>query len=329
MSSAIKTGIIASHCGISCDTRACSEKLRATGDARIWCTQGCTMLSKLVQARTYSCEIFRDYSYNFQGFRIQCHYSYIFLVLLTLNTITGINFPQRLSIIVGSCSCSEEVFASQERVSGFPEKGADLRGSPGNLWGSSGNFRGSLWNFRGTPGLLLSSTVKELPGKSPKNFWGSWGELPGKSAGTFQKLGGGPDSLPATRQICLQVTGINRFGALTCHAFEKKGNKRAVYKHKRMQQTRENADFSSPQKMHKHKELQQNLPRRPPPWEPLTPLNSLCTGPLCPSKYRKKPMHKEFRGGGVLGSPKLFMHLFFVYLSCCLISGSLRGNSKP
>ena len=83
---------------------------------------------------------------------------------------------------------SEEVFASQERVSGFPEKGADLRGSPGNLRGSSGNFRGSLGNFRGTPGLLLSSTVRELLGKSQKNFRGSLGNFRG-SPGTFQKLG--------------------------------------------------------------------------------------------------------------------------------------------
>ena len=66
-------------------------------------------------------------------------------------------------------------------MSGFPEKGADLRGSPGN-------FRGSLGNFRGTPGLLLSSTVRELPGKSPKNFRGSLGNFRG-SPGTSQKLG--------------------------------------------------------------------------------------------------------------------------------------------
>ena len=83
---------------------------------------------------------------------------------------------------------SEEVFASQERVSGFPEKGADLRGSPGNLRGSSGNFRGSLGNFRGTPGVLLSYTVREPPGKSPKNFRGSLGNFRG-SPGTSQKLG--------------------------------------------------------------------------------------------------------------------------------------------
>ena len=67
-------------------------------------------------------------------------------------------------------------------MSGFPEKGADLWGSLGNFRRSPGNFRGSLGNFRGTPGLLLSSTVSELPGKSPKNFRGS--------PGTFQKLRG-------------------------------------------------------------------------------------------------------------------------------------------
>ena len=77
---------------------------------------------------------------------------------------------------------------SQERVSGFPEKGADLRGSLGNFQGSLGNFRGSLGNFRGTSGLLLSSTVRGLPGKSPKNFRRSPGNFRG-SPGTSQKLG--------------------------------------------------------------------------------------------------------------------------------------------
>ena len=45
---------------------------------------------------------------------------------------------------------SEKVFVSQERVSGFPEKGADVRGSPGTsgeVWGTSGKF-GKL------PGIL-------------------------------------------------------------------------------------------------------------------------------------------------------------------------------
>ena len=65
---------------------------------------------------------------------------------------------------------SENVFVSQERVSGFPEKGADLRGSLGNL-------QGSLGNFRGTSGSLLSSTVRELPAKAGKTS----GEVRGTS----------------------------------------------------------------------------------------------------------------------------------------------------
>ena len=39
-------------------------------------------------------------------------------------------------------------FVSQERVSGFPEKGTDLRGSPGTsgeVWGTSGELPGNLW----------------------------------------------------------------------------------------------------------------------------------------------------------------------------------------
>ena len=47
-------------------------------------------------------------------------------------------FERRTSIT------SEKVFVSQERVSGFPEKGADLRGSPGTsgeVWGTSGEVR--------------------------------------------------------------------------------------------------------------------------------------------------------------------------------------------
>ena len=94
---------------------------------------------------------------------------------------------------------TKKVFASQERVSGFPEKGADLRGSPGN-------FRGSPGNFRGTPGLLLSATVRELPGKSPTNFRGSLGNFRG-SPGT-SRSSGEADPLPATRQICLQPKGL-------------------------------------------------------------------------------------------------------------------------
>ena len=106
---------------------------------------------------------------------------------------------------------SEKVFVSQERASGFPEKGADLRGSPGTsgeVWGTSWR---SLGNFWGTSGLLLSSAVRELPGKSPKTsgeVWGTSGEVRG-----LPRSSGEHDSLPATRQICLQW-GLWRKGAL-------------------------------------------------------------------------------------------------------------------
>ena len=80
----------------------------------------------------------------------------------------------------------------------------ELPGKFGKLPGKLGNFWGSLGNFRGTSGLLLSSTVRELPGKSPKTS----GEVRGNS-GEVRELprsSGEPDSLPATRQICLQVS---------------------------------------------------------------------------------------------------------------------------
>ena len=56
--------------------------------------------------------------------------------------------------------------------------------------------------------------------------------------------------------------------------------------------------LSGPQKRHKHKEYCQ----KPPSqilyvWEPQ----------IVSSKHRKKPKHKEFLGGGVLGVPKFFM----------------------
>ena len=74
----------------------------------------------------------------------------------------------------------------------------ELPGKSGQLPGKfGGNFRGTL------TGLLLSSTVGELPGKSPKNFRGSSGSFPGEVRG-LPRSSGEPDSLPATRQICLQ-----------------------------------------------------------------------------------------------------------------------------
>ena len=65
----------------------------------------------------------------------------------------------------------------------LPRARGDLRGSPGNFRGSPGNFWGSLGNFRGSPGLLLSYTVREIPGEVAEKF-------PGKSPGNFREVRG-------------------------------------------------------------------------------------------------------------------------------------------
>ena len=97
---------------------------------------------------------------------------------------------------------SEKVFVSQERVSGFPKKGADLRGSPGTsgeVWGTSGE----VWETSG--GFHSERTSGEVA----ENFRGSSGNFRG-SPGTSQKLGGAwLPTIPVTRQICLQQLNTN------------------------------------------------------------------------------------------------------------------------
>ena len=63
----------------------------------------------------------------------------------------------------------------------------------------------------------------------------------------------------------------------------------------------------------------------PPPRPPRDsrPRNYLCLGPPFPSKFRKRPKHKEFRKGGVLGGPKFFMLKFFVCVLLCALQARL------
>ena len=120
----------------------------------------------------------------------------------------GARLPRRLGLLTSKVAIfyrislgSGKVFASQERVSGFPEKGltsGEVRGTSGEVWETSGepldcckvpqreNFRGSR---RKTSGEV----------------WGTSGEVRGLPRSSL----GGPDSLPATRQICLQLEGVN------------------------------------------------------------------------------------------------------------------------
>ena len=113
------------------------------------------------------------------------HFCRSFLQVFSLSkscTKKSVFFTARLCCIRESfCESREGVRLPRER--GWPP------GKSGNFRGSLGNFRGGLGNFRGTSGLLLSSTVRELPGKWPKNFRGSPRNFRG-SPGTSQKLGG-------------------------------------------------------------------------------------------------------------------------------------------
>ena len=74
-------------------------------------------------------------------------------------------------------SCiSEELLATHERVSGFPETGADLfRGSPGNFRTSLGKFRGIAGLFLKLSGPVLRDTAR-LSQRYPPYcaLWGFW-----------------------------------------------------------------------------------------------------------------------------------------------------------
>ena len=74
---------------------------------------------------------------------------------------------------------------SQERVSGFPEKGADL-GKVRELPGKFGELPEKFGKF---PGNLWIAVKFHSERTSPKNFRGSSGNFRG-SPGTSQKLGG-------------------------------------------------------------------------------------------------------------------------------------------
>ena len=83
------------------------------------------------------------------------------------------------------------------------------------------------------------------------------------------------------------------------------------------------AGKSRTKKGQKHKEFGQKPPPPGPPQRTPDPANSLCLGPLFPSKYSKKAYIKNFERGG-LGGPKIlyaeFLRVLFWHLK--------RGISK-
>ena len=100
-------------------------------------------------------------------------------------------FLGKVACHVISCQITESQgkFLRVRRGCQASQRRADLRGKSAKLPGKSGELPGKSGKLPGTPGLLLSSTARELPGKSPKNFRGSLGNFRG-SPGTSQKLGG-------------------------------------------------------------------------------------------------------------------------------------------
>ena len=89
--------------------------------------------------------------------------------------------------------CSEKAFVSQERVSGFPEKGADLRGSLGTFRGSPGNFRGNSGKLPGNLWIAVKFHSKRTSGEVAGELSGKSGELLGKSKDL-------PEALPEARE---------------------------------------------------------------------------------------------------------------------------------
>ena len=96
---------------------------------------------------------------------------------------------------------SEKVFVSQERVSGFPEKEADLRGSPGTsgeVWGTSGEVWGTSGEVRETSGEPLECLVPQW-GKFRGSRRKTSGEVAEKLPGKFAELLGKSGDFPEAR----------------------------------------------------------------------------------------------------------------------------------
>ena len=73
-------------------------------------------------------------------------------------------------------------------MSGFPEKGADLRGSPKNLREVPGTS-GEVWETSGEPWIAVKLHSERTSGEVAEKLPGKFGELPGKS-GDFPEARG-------------------------------------------------------------------------------------------------------------------------------------------
>ena len=104
---------------------------------------------------------------------------------------------------------------SQERVSGFPEKGL----TSGEVWGTSGE----VWGTSGEPVFTSGEPVftvkfhsERTSGKSPKKLPGKFGELPGKP-GDFPEARG---SLTPSQRLAKLIS--KKFRDSACEACQRK-----------------------------------------------------------------------------------------------------------
>ena len=119
-----------------------------------------------------------------------------------------------------SCNClrvrmqvvlSEEVFASQKRVSGFPEKGADLRGSPGNFPGKSRELPGKSGKLPGNLWIAVKFHSERTSGEAAEKLPEKFGELPGKS-GDFPEARGSLTPSQRLAKFVFKVRGVRFSG---------------------------------------------------------------------------------------------------------------------
>ena len=101
---------------------------------------------------------------------------------------------------------SERVYVSQQRVScqACQRKGLTSGEVRGNFQGTSRE----VWGTSEEPLDRLKLHSERSSGEVTEKLPGKFGELPGEVRG-LSRSPGEPDSLPATRQICLQRTARN------------------------------------------------------------------------------------------------------------------------
>ena len=114
------------------------------------------------------------------------------------------------------CACmSEKVFASQERVSGFPETGltsGEVRETSGEVRGTSGE----VWETSGNPWIAVKFHSERTSGEVAEKLPGKFGGLPGKS-GDFPEARGGLTPFQRLAKFVSKHVHLSGINALASH----------------------------------------------------------------------------------------------------------------